>query len=38
MLKYGSIFTPVYDLSKINRVPIALISGEQDFLATPENA
>jgi pimeloyl-ACP methyl ester carboxylesterase len=38
MLKYGSLFAPVYDLSKISNVPIALISGEQDVLATPENA
>jgi hypothetical protein len=38
MLKYGTIFAPIFDLSKINTVPIALISGDQDVLATPENA
>jgi pimeloyl-ACP methyl ester carboxylesterase len=38
LYKYGSIYTPIFDLSKIDTVPIALISGEQDTLATPENA
>lgn len=38
MYKYGSIYTPIFDLSKIDTVPIAMISGEQDTLATPENA
>lgn len=33
--KYKSIYAPVFDLSKIDTVPIALYSGEQDTLATP---
>lgn len=32
---YGTEESPLYDLSKIKDVPIALLSGKYDMLATP---
>jgi len=35
--RYGSKEPPIYDLSKIDKVPIALFCGSTDRLASPED-